>query len=214
MVRQRHIRALEFRSNAQRLALLGAFVLWLGVVAGCARPASESVDTRPRKLSEYGLFEGNGSTQQPVAGVIPYDLNSPLFTDYAEKFRFVKLPAGESAKYEATEAFDFPVGTVIAKTFGYPVDAPRSEAGTPIAGNAHPQARARRLGGLAVYLERRTDRGHAGSCRRVRGRGLDRCRGHGADQQLHHSQRQPVQGLPQAGGLDAAAGAQGAASES
>ncbi len=74
-------------------------------------------------LSEYGLFVGNGSTQQPTEGVIPYDLNSPLFTDYADKFRFVKLPAGETAKYHETEAFEFPVGTVIAKTFAYPVDA-------------------------------------------------------------------------------------------
>ena len=46
-----------------------------------------------------------------------------LFSDYAEKFRFVKLPPGTSAKYSETETFDFPVGTVIAKTFAYPVDA-------------------------------------------------------------------------------------------
>jgi uncharacterized repeat protein (TIGR03806 family) len=123
MMRQWHVRALEFRLNAQRVASLGALLLGLGMMSGCARPASESVDARPQKLSEYELFEGNGSTQQPAVGVIPYDLNSPLFTDYAEKFRFVKLPDGESAKYHATEAFDFPVGTVIAKTFAYPLDA-------------------------------------------------------------------------------------------
>lgn len=74
-------------------------------------------------LSEYGLFVGNGSTQVPAEGVIPYDLNTPLFSDYTDKFRFVKLPEGESAKYHETEAFEFPVGTVIAKTFAYPVDA-------------------------------------------------------------------------------------------
>src|SRR5690606_19896936 len=40
-----------------------------------------------------------------------------------EKFRFVKLPAGTSAEYREDEAFEFPVGTIIAKTFAYPTDA-------------------------------------------------------------------------------------------
>ena len=55
--------------------------------------------------------------------MIPYDLNSALFSDYAEKFRFVKLPAGTQATYRDADAFEFPVGTVIAKTFAYPRDA-------------------------------------------------------------------------------------------
>jgi uncharacterized repeat protein (TIGR03806 family) len=79
--------------------------------------------THPEKLSEFGLFTGNGSTQEPAEGVVPYDLNSPLFTDYTDKFRFVKLPAGEAAEYRENDVFEFPVGTIIAKTFAYPVDA-------------------------------------------------------------------------------------------
>ena len=59
----------------------------------------------------------------PAEGVIPYDLNSALFSDYAEKFRFVKLPPGTHATYRDADAFEFPVGTVIAKTFAYPRDA-------------------------------------------------------------------------------------------
>ena len=31
----------------------------------------------PKKLSDYGLFEGNGRTQQPVAGLIPYESTRP-----------------------------------------------------------------------------------------------------------------------------------------
>ena len=60
--------------------------------------------------------------QQPAEGVIPYDLNTPLFTDYAWKFRFVKLPEGGTIPYNPDEVLDFPVGTVIAKTFAYPHD--------------------------------------------------------------------------------------------
>ncbi len=96
----------------------------LVLAPGCtSRTEVKPVAEQFEKLSEYGLFVGNGSTQEAADGVIPYDLNSPLFTDYADKFRFVKLPAGQAAEYRDVEALDFPVGTVIAKTFGYPVDA-------------------------------------------------------------------------------------------
>ncbi len=53
-------------------------------------------------------------------GVVPYDLNTPLFSDYAHKLRTVWLPRGTSAKYNADGSFDFPVGTIISKTFYYP----------------------------------------------------------------------------------------------
>jgi uncharacterized repeat protein (TIGR03806 family) len=76
-----------------------------------------------QKLSQYGLFTGDPAAQQPAPGVIPYDLNSALFSDYAEKFRFIKLPAGSNATYEPDGVFEFPVGTIIAKTFAYPHDA-------------------------------------------------------------------------------------------
>jgi uncharacterized repeat protein (TIGR03806 family) len=76
----------------------------------------------PEHLSAYGLFRGNGSTQEPADGVLPYDVNTPLFSDYAAKYRFVRLPPGTSATYDPADVFDFPVGTVIAKTFAYPHD--------------------------------------------------------------------------------------------
>jgi uncharacterized repeat protein (TIGR03806 family) len=75
------------------------------------------------RLSQYRLFEGDPKAQVPAAGVIPFDLNSALFSDYAEKFRFVKLPPGTHATYRESDPFDFPVGTVIAKTFAFPRDA-------------------------------------------------------------------------------------------
>jgi uncharacterized repeat protein (TIGR03806 family) len=74
------------------------------------------------KLSEYGFFKGNISGQEPASGVMPYHLNTPLFSDYAEKLRFVKLPEGGKAVYNDTSVFIFPVGTSIIKTFYYPYD--------------------------------------------------------------------------------------------
>jgi uncharacterized repeat protein (TIGR03806 family) len=87
-------------------------------------PAPATVPSHPfPTLSQYGLFVGDPTAQQPAAGVIPYDLNSALFSDYTEKFRFVRLPPGMSASYRSDEVFNLPVGTVIAKTFAYPRDA-------------------------------------------------------------------------------------------
>ena len=53
-------------------------------------------------------------------GFLPYDLNTPLFSDYAHKLRAVWLPTGTHARYSADGVFDFPVGTIISKTFYYP----------------------------------------------------------------------------------------------
>jgi uncharacterized repeat protein (TIGR03806 family) len=106
-------------SRAAALAAL-AFVV---CAAGCTKTRQQPAAEHPQKLSEYALFAGDGSTQEPLPGVIPYDLNTPLFSDYTEKFRFVKLPPGKSAEYRADDPLDFPLGTVIAKTFAYPHDA-------------------------------------------------------------------------------------------
>lgn len=76
----------------------------------------------PEKLTDYGFFKGNPADQHPMVGVVPYTLNTPLFSDYAEKLRFVKLPAGQSVAYNDTAVLAFPVGTTLIKTFYYPVD--------------------------------------------------------------------------------------------
>jgi len=73
----------------------------------------------PERLSEWHLLEQRDGKLVPNDGVTPYDLNSPLFSDYAHKLRTVLLPAGTSIRY-GEDAFEFPVGTVISKTFYYP----------------------------------------------------------------------------------------------
>lgn len=83
-------------------------------------------------LSEYGFFRGNIADQLPAEGVVPYRLNTPLFSDYAEKLRFVKLPAGATVAYNADRVLDFPVGTAIIKTFYYPNDFRNPAAGRRI----------------------------------------------------------------------------------
>jgi uncharacterized repeat protein (TIGR03806 family) len=76
----------------------------------------------PASLADYGLFRHPLRDLQPAEGVIEYELNTPLFSDYSQKQRLVKLPVGTSAKFKANGSLDFPVGTIIAKTFYYASD--------------------------------------------------------------------------------------------
>jgi hypothetical protein len=75
----------------------------------------------PRTLSEFGFF-ADMRTQKPAEGVIPFALYTPLFSDGALKDRFVYVPEGRAATYDDTEAFDFPVGSALIKTFSFPAD--------------------------------------------------------------------------------------------
>ena len=83
-----------------------------------ATPSIEIIlsDTPAKALSDYGLF-ADQARAQPAKGVVAYDLVNPLFSDHAIKHRFVFVPGDQKAKYSAADAFDFPVGTVLVKTF-------------------------------------------------------------------------------------------------
>lgn len=79
------------------------------------------IDAVPyQTLSAYNFFEGDIAQQEPVNRVLPYDLISPLFSDYAKKKRFVWMPEGVSATYTADNTIlNFPNNAVIIKTFYY-----------------------------------------------------------------------------------------------
>lgn len=103
---------------------------WLAGLAAClclgAAPAPPPVavdvllaETPAPRLSDYRLFTGPDQSR-PNAGLTPYDLNTPLFSDYADKHRYLYLPPGAQAQYQSQGAFAFPVGATLVKTFGYP----------------------------------------------------------------------------------------------
>ncbi|WP_257450605.1 PQQ-dependent sugar dehydrogenase [Archangium lipolyticum] len=73
-------------------------------------------DTFPKKLSETGCVNP-ANPQQPASGLIPYDLNSPLWSDGADKQRFLAIPDGTRIHVNADGDFELPVGTVLMKTF-------------------------------------------------------------------------------------------------
>jgi uncharacterized repeat protein (TIGR03806 family) len=69
------------------------------------------------KLSEYGFFSGPLKDLNPAPNVIVYEVNAPLFSDYALKKRFVFVPEGQKITYNHTDVFDFPEGSVLIKNF-------------------------------------------------------------------------------------------------
>ena len=75
-----------------------------------------------QKLSDYHFFIGSLKNLDPAERVTEYSLNSSLFSDYAYKKRFVKIPPRQKVKYNATDVFDFPEGTILIKNFYYPAD--------------------------------------------------------------------------------------------
>lgn len=81
------------------------------------------------RLSEYAFFIGKISELSPAPNVFPYEVNAPLFSDYAEKARFIYLPDGQKMTYHPEREFDFPIGAVIIKNFYYWNDTRAPEKG-------------------------------------------------------------------------------------
>lgn len=74
----------------------------------------------PEKLSDWNFFQGPIYELIPNDDIIPYELNTPLFSDYALKSRFIKIPQGEKAVYQSEQVMTFPEGTILIKNFYYP----------------------------------------------------------------------------------------------
>jgi uncharacterized repeat protein (TIGR03806 family) len=106
-----------------------------------ARPAAQTCkppanpDQPPAMLSATGCVDP-GDPTKPAPGLIPYDVNSPLWSDGADKQRFMALPDGalihvkdcarepglcktadQGGTTDDEGHFEFPVGTVLMKSF-------------------------------------------------------------------------------------------------
>lgn len=104
---------------------LAALAAALCCVSGAATMTGPTVDQAviegeaiPQKLSEFG-FGMTAGGYRPMAAV-GYTLRTPLFSDYADKQRFIYIPTGRAARVTADGTIEFPVGTVLFKSFGWP----------------------------------------------------------------------------------------------
>lgn len=86
-------------------------------------PVVLDVNNPADRLSSYHLF-----TWSAAAGfafndrVVPYEVNTALFSDHALKQRAIYIPDGAAATFDPEEALAFPVGSAIVKTFYFPAD--------------------------------------------------------------------------------------------
>jgi uncharacterized repeat protein (TIGR03806 family) len=100
------------------LTILLAALLGLG--ASPAQPINHAAITgtvNPPALSSFGFFDGRAD--QPNSALIPYGLRSALFSDYADKHRWIVLPLGGRMTANGDGLLTFPEGTAIIKNFGY-----------------------------------------------------------------------------------------------
>lgn len=72
--------------------------------------------TFPQKLSQTGCVDPSDPTK-PAAGLIPYEVNTPLWSDGADKQRWMALPDNTKIHVEADGDWTFPNGTVLMKQF-------------------------------------------------------------------------------------------------
>ena len=75
-------------------------------------------DKIPRKLSEFGFFR-DWRGREPSMDVIPYRLNTPLFSDGATKLRYVYVPDTAVATADGPGLLQLPVGSALIKTFAF-----------------------------------------------------------------------------------------------
>lgn len=81
----------------------------------------DTLSNLPALLSQTGAF-ADVPSMTPAANMIPYELISPLWSDRAEKRRWVSIPTGTQVQWSASGKWQWPAGTVFVKHFELPVD--------------------------------------------------------------------------------------------
>ncbi len=75
----------------------------------------------PELLSQTGLFSSI-SPLYPSADLIPFEVASPLWSDGAEKKRWIVKPGNSKLALQSGGAFNFPAGTILVKHFEIATD--------------------------------------------------------------------------------------------
>jgi uncharacterized repeat protein (TIGR03806 family) len=100
----------------------GGWALLLCLLVACApdnqgSPGEGATVIPYDYLSTYGFFQEPMAALQPVAGVLPYTVNAPLWSDNAQKTRFLVLPEGQHIDFDLLARWSFPQGTILIKNF-------------------------------------------------------------------------------------------------
>lgn len=89
----------------------------VGLDARPPNPGCVAPESFPESIDETGCFEG--SPPRPVAALVPYSVRVPLWSDAADKDRYVALPDGARMEADDDGRIDVPPGGVLVKTFRF-----------------------------------------------------------------------------------------------
>ena len=70
----------------------------------------------PTLLSDWGCFQA-GEITSFSSNVIPYNINALLWSDFANKERFIAIPDGTTIDIDNQGRFNLPIGSVVGKNF-------------------------------------------------------------------------------------------------
>lgn len=87
-----------------------------GYIYKLSRTGPTNTLNPPPLFSQLGAFT-NLATLAPAAWLVPYTVNSPLWSDAAYKSRWIALPTNTFIKFYPTGEWSFPSGTVFFKNF-------------------------------------------------------------------------------------------------
>jgi uncharacterized repeat protein (TIGR03806 family) len=100
-----------------------AYVAAMSIACGDGwAPVEVPLGTPPDSLSAWNLIRQRDGILEYNTRTLAYDLNTPLFSDYAQKDRAIYVPEGSAASFREAGVFDMPVGTTLLKTFSFPAD--------------------------------------------------------------------------------------------
>lgn len=102
--------------------LLVCIILLTGISACTDSTPLTLLDGSPQRLSDWNLFTLDDNSLTPSDSTLVFRPANTLFTDYAHKMRTLWIPNGSQAKLLDGE-IDYPLGTILSKTFYYPVDS-------------------------------------------------------------------------------------------
>lgn len=96
--------------------MIGAFVL-----GACSAPTwiDDPSAPLPERLSELGVYPDVGELETLHPRAIAYEPLYPLWSNGSDKQRFIILPDGATIDNSEHDAWVFPEGTLLVKTFSY-----------------------------------------------------------------------------------------------
>lgn len=111
--------------------LIGKLATETGRVYRLRKTTATNRDAMPQTLAETGLFQ-DGSIATPHPGLTPFEVNVPLWSDGAEKQRWIAPPPNAQVSLKDNGQLDIPVGTVFVKHFALATDQRRPDQLRPV----------------------------------------------------------------------------------